>query len=213
MIKCVIFDCDGTLVDSENIGSQALAIKLADYGICAEAFKLTEQNRGAKLVDVLNRLQREYRLKFAATFAVEYRQLVAELFKEKLCAFDGVVSSLEQITLAKCVASNAPEQQLQLALSVTKLAEFFKENVYSAYSVNSWKPEPGLFLHSAAAMGFDPTQCIVIEDSPVGIAAANAAGMQSVLFDPEGVYRHLSSHYRIEHMSQLGALLNGLNPC
>ncbi|NQZ30255.1 MAG: HAD family hydrolase [Oceanospirillaceae bacterium] len=211
MIKCVIFDCDGTLVDSEYLGSQALAIKLLDYNITAEAVKLTDENRGAKFVDVLKRLEREYKVKFADNFVTEYRTFVLEQFKLHLQAFEGVASALSQIELTMCVASNAPTEQLHLALSTTSLKEYFNGNIYSAYEVNSWKPDPELFLYAADKMGFNPSECIVIEDSPVGISAANAAGMQSVLFDPQGLYCALPSSYKIEHMSALAPLLNGLS--
>lgn len=211
MIKCVIFDCDGTLVDSEYLGSQALAVKLLDYNIQAQAVKLTDENRGARFVDVLNRLERAYNVKFADNFVAEYRAFVIEQFKVHLRAFDGVANSLSRIELAMCVASNAPTEQLHLALTTTGIKGFFNKNIYSAYEVNSWKPDPDLFLYAADKMGFSPSECIVIEDSPVGISAANAAGMQSVLFDPQGLYHELASSYKIAHMAALAPLLNSLS--
>ena len=54
------------------------------------------------------------------------------------------------------------------ALAVSGLAPFFGKNVFSSYTLNSWKPEPDLFLHAAKIMGAQPEQCVVVEDSEVG---------------------------------------------
>ena len=71
------------------------------------------------------------------------------------------------------------------SLALSGLAKHFGEALFSAYEVGSWKPDPGLFRHAAAEMGYEPEACLVIEDSPVGIAAAKAAGMQYLLHCPE----------------------------
>jgi beta-phosphoglucomutase-like phosphatase (HAD superfamily) len=58
------------------------------------------------------------------------------------------------------------------------LRHYFGEHVYCAYEVGSFKPEPGLFLHAAHALGVPPTDCAVVEDSLPGVQAALAAGMR-----------------------------------
>lgn len=61
----------------------------------------------------------------------------------------------------------------------------FGENVYSSYTVKSWKPDPGLFLHAAQAMGYEPKDCVVVEDSEIGIQAAQRAGMRAFWYTPD----------------------------
>jgi HAD superfamily hydrolase (TIGR01509 family) len=83
-------------------------------------------------------------------------------------------------SLPRCVASNGPETKIRRALDSTGLRGFFGDNIYSAYTVGSWKPAPGLFLHAGRDMGFEPGECIVIDDAQVGVRAALAAGMRVV---------------------------------
>lgn len=92
----------------------------------------------------------------------------------------GVVAMLESLDQPRCIASSGPPQKIAQALKVSGLAIYFGSNLYSSYVVGSWKPEPGLFLHAARSMGYVPNTCIVVEDSTVGIQAANAAGMAAL---------------------------------
>jgi beta-phosphoglucomutase-like phosphatase (HAD superfamily) len=66
---------------------------------------------------------------------------------------------------------------MRLTLGVSGLLPRFEGRLFSSYEVGSWKPDPGLFLHAAAAMGVAPGRCAVVEDSLPGVRAAVAAGM------------------------------------
>jgi len=197
----------GSFVDSEHIGSEGLAIILADYAIKKSAIDIMRSYRGVRLVDILADLSAAHNVVFKKNIDSEYRKLVTGLLKLKLRPFAGVQQSLKRLTLAKCVASNAPLEQTLISLETTQLRPFFEDDVFSAYQINAWKPKPDIFLHAAQKMGFSASECLVVEDSPVGIAAANAAGMRSVLIDPEGQYTALNSSYRIENMTGLAAIL------
>jgi len=69
-------------------------------------------------------------------------------------------------------------RKIELCLKVTNLLPYFEGRIFSAYDVQSWKPEPGLFLHAAETMGVPPDRCVVVEDSLPGVQAGLAAGMQ-----------------------------------
>lgn len=211
MIKALIFDNDGTLVDSELIANIALQQELLKYDIELSAVSLLNRFRGGKFAEVLVVLANEHQVTFSDDFAVQFRARVAELLSEQLQAFAGVHQSLKAINLPKSVASNSPANQLHLSLEVTNLKDFFGEHIYSAYQVEMWKPDPGLFLHAAAQMGYPAEQCLVIEDSPVGISAAKAANMKTVLFDPHELHSELSVDYRIRCMSELPDLVNSID--
>jgi len=211
MIKCVIFDCDGTLVDSETLSSEALTTKLTEYGIFESCVKLTDQNRGAKFVDILQRLALEHNVVFRDDFVQEFRALVAEHYVQKLQAFPSVELALSGLNIPMCVASNALVNQLHLALEVTGLKKYFNGNLYSAYEVKSWKPEPGVFLHAASQMGVQAEECLVVEDSPVGVNAGKAAGMPTVLYDPKDRYGSLPFDFKISCMSELPVLVHELS--
>src|SRR5205814_3978267 len=83
-----------------------------------------------------------------------------------------------------CVASSGPMEKIELSLSLTGLLRFFKGRIFSSYDVAAWKPDPGLFLHAARAMGVAPWDCAVVEDSLPGICAGLAAGMTVFAFQP-----------------------------
>ena len=84
MIKCLIFDCDGTLVDSEYLCNLGLQIKLKDYGIDASAQTMMEKYRGGKLADILQSIEQEHNITLKENFVSEYRELVDELFEKDL---------------------------------------------------------------------------------------------------------------------------------
>jgi HAD superfamily hydrolase (TIGR01509 family) len=183
-IGCVIFDCDGTLVDSELLSNVALSRALAALTIQESASELLSRYRGARMANILADLETRHALSLPATFEADYRRLVAGMFERELAAIEGVHAVLESLTVPVCVASSGPRLKIELALRVTKLAPFFADRIFSSYEIGSWKPEPQLFLHAARTMGFSTDDCVVVEDSLLGAQAAARAGMRCFLFDP-----------------------------
>jgi HAD superfamily hydrolase (TIGR01509 family) len=208
MIKCIIFDCDGTLVDSEYLCNLGFEIKLKEYGVNFPAEQIMEKHVGGKLATIMQSFEAEFDIELKADFVKSYRDLVAELFKKSLAPCDGVLEMLDEITLPKCVASNGPVEKMNLALSLSGLSKYFNDNVFSAYEVASWKPDPGLFLHAAKTMGFKPEECAVVEDSLVGLAAAQSAGMFSVFYDPKNMHPSVQNTCKINHMGQLLSVIS-----
>ena len=207
MIKCIIFDCDGTLVDSEYLCNLAFEIKLKEYNIEANAQALMQKYRGGKLANIIQSLESEHQITFNDDFIKEYRELVDQLFENNLQPCLGVIEALSLILLPICVASSGPVIKIKKALKVTQLSDFFEDHIFSSYDVGSWKPEPGLFIHTAKQMGYAPDECLVVEDSIVGITAANLAGMKSVLFDPHGIHDPALSPNIIKNMKELSNYL------
>ena len=81
-IKCVIFDCDGTLVDSEYLCNLALVQCLKDYGVEENPKKMVKRFRGIKLTQILQSLEAAHHIRFKDNFVPQYRALVDELFKK-----------------------------------------------------------------------------------------------------------------------------------
>lgn len=208
MIKCIIFDCDGTLVDSELLFNRTLSLKLKELAIDLSTAELVNRFRGVQLTTVLTTLEAEYGVVLDDYFINSYRAALTLLFERELAPCAGVDQTLSQIDLAMCVASNGPLDKIQLALRVTDLAHYFGSNTFSAYDVNSWKPDPGLFLHAAQEMGFQPNECLVVEDSIVGIDAANSAGIPAVLYDPNEEHFEVTSVLKIDAFVKLLAHLS-----
>jgi beta-phosphoglucomutase-like phosphatase (HAD superfamily) len=92
------------------------------------------------------------------------------------------VERLKEQGISWCVASSSQRERIELSLAATGLLDHFKPSIFSATMVENGKPAPDLFLYAAAAMGADPSACVVVEDSPAGIVAAQAAGMAVCAF-------------------------------
>lgn len=211
MIKCLIFDCDGTLVDSELLCNLGLEIKLRDYGIETSAHSMMEKYRGGKLANILKSLEKEHHILLKEDFVAAYRKLVEELFEKELTPCEGVSEFLAFNTLAVCVASSGPVQKINKSLEITHLKKFFGNHIFSSYEINSWKPDPAIFLYAAKTMGFSPHECLVIEDSTKGIEAGLAAGMKTILFDPMNLHPEVNQVERIDNMIKLKHIISAHN--
>ena len=205
--SCILFDLDGTLVDSEPLCNQAFLDLLPDLPLSLPQMML--QFRGRKLAEILSELETLLGAELSAGFENTYRNQVARLFTRALQGFPGVHQALCSLEVPYCIASSGPQAKIRAALTQTGLADLFGDRIFSSYDIGSWKPDPGLFLHAAAALGAAPSDCIVVEDSAVGLAAARAAGMRTLLFDPEIQAPYVSN--RFESYDQLGAALDRLH--
>ena len=205
--RCVLFDCDGTLVDSELPGNVALAQELALAGIAETGESLTERFRGHKLADMLVSLQAGHGVALPPGFEAGYRRRAQALFETGVVAMPGVAAALERLRLPMCIVSNGPIAKIRQSLRVAGLAAHFGDRLFSAYEVGSWKPDPGLFLHAAAAMGVAPADCVVVEDSETGVEAARRAGMRALWFvphdTPAAVPAHATAFSRIDRLVEL----------
>lgn len=202
---CVIFDLDGTLVDSERLCNQAFLDLLPQLDDTVES--LVARNRGRKLALILADIETRLGALLHSDFEQRYRTRVSELFDLQLEPMPGVRAMLGAVSLPFCVASSGPPAKIRQALRVSGLLSFFGDNIFSSYEIGSWKPEPGLFLHAGKIMGFSPARCVVVEDSEVGMQAATAAGMRSLQYTPHTTE---SDHATFGDMAVLPRLLDEL---
>ena len=186
MIEAVIFDCDGTLVDSETLSAEVIAECLAPHGIALTAEEALVAFRGRHLTAVFKDAEAEIGRPLPADFEAFVRARAADAFRARLREIAGATPLLESLSLPVCVATNGPRHKTDLTLGVTNLRRFFGEHVYCAYEIGAWKPDPALFLHAAGALGAAPARCLVVEDSLAGVTAGLAAGMRVLAFLPDG---------------------------
>lgn len=206
-ILCIIFDLDGTLVDSEYLCNQAFLDLLPELGDSVET--LTARYRGQKLRLILTDIEQQIKRSLPIQFEADYRQRVSELFSSQLKPMPYVVEMLNSILHATCIASSGPRSKIQQALQVSGLSRYFDDRIFSSYEVGSWKPEPGLFLHAAKAMGVSPEECVVIDDSNVGIEAALAANMFALQYRPNENFPIHPGAIAFNDMSKIPHLLDG----
>ena len=178
----VIFDCDGVLVNSEEIAQDVEMAMLAELGLEYDRreymtrFMGTGEDawwRGLE-TDAMARLGRSIRGEFEARLNVRMR---AEL-KARLAEIPGAAVAVSRVHQLRAVASSSGTRSLRRKLKAVGHWSLFAPHVYSADDVALPKPAPDLFLHAAARLGIDAAQCVVIEDSINGVRAGLAAGMR-----------------------------------
>lgn len=183
--KCIIFDCDGVLVDSELIANKTIVEMAAELGVLIDLEYAIKYFSGVSIAYTLSQIEKKIGQPLPDNFENEFRKRTFNAFKMDLLAVDGVKELLDKIEVPVCVASSGPFEKLKLSLSVTGLIHYFGDNIFSSYQINSWKPNPDIFLFAAEKMGFQPSECAVIEDSFAGIDAARKGG-----FDVYGLSRY-----------------------
>jgi HAD superfamily hydrolase (TIGR01509 family) len=203
---CVIFDLDGTLVDSETLCNQAFLDLLPDLNEPVSSLLL--RYRGRKLTNIFSDLEARLSMTLPGDFEQTYRARVAELMQLELKLMPGVADMLAALPYPKCIASSGPPAKIAQALEICSLSSHFGPHLYSSHTVGSWKPEPDLFLHAAKAMGFEPDRCAVIEDSDVGVEAAMRAGMHAFHYLPKGEASGHRQAKAFSDMLNLGHLID-----
>lgn len=206
-IEAVIFDCDGTLVDSERLANAALVECVAPFGLRMSTEDAMRAYVGGKMADCVADLECRLGRKLPDSFIPEVRKRTAEAFRAHLEPVEGALDVLQKLRLPFCVASSGPMEKIELSLEVTGLARFFaSDRIFSAYDVGCWKPDPGLFLHAAQAMGVAPNRCAVVEDSLRGVEAGTNAGMRTFWFRPYGTLpRSVVALHRLRDLPDLFA--------
>jgi HAD superfamily hydrolase (TIGR01509 family) len=180
--ELVIFDCDGVLVDSDRISLRIQAERISALGIEMSYEECVRDFLGLGMPATLRILTERLGRPLPDGWEAELDAAVRDGFRRELTPVPGIVEALEEIELPTCVASSGSHEKIRLTLGLTGLWDRFAGRIFSADEVQRGKPAPDLFLHAASRMSTPPERCIVVEDSPFGIAAAKAAGMSALGF-------------------------------
>lgn len=176
--KLIIFDCDGTLVDSEPISNGMIGTMVRELGIDMSDKDAYYQFRGTSFAHITAYVESALGHALDIDFEGTFRTRVQKAFEKDLKPMEGVVSFIKKLKAKICVASNGPQIKMATTLPITGLDKYFDEkNMFSAYDIQKWKPEPDLFLFAAEQMGYSPSECLVIEDTFVGAMGAVNAHM------------------------------------
>ena len=187
--ELIVFDCDGVLVDSEPIANRVMAEAIAALGWSLSVADCIARFKGHHFDTVIAAVEARLGRPVPEHWLPDLRAATGAAFERELEAVPGAIEVLDRIAqsgLAICVASQGPPEKMAVSLGVTGLRARFEGRVFSAYQVARGKPHPDLLLFAAEAMGVAPRACVVIEDSPLGVIAARAAGMNVLGFAPGG---------------------------
>jgi HAD superfamily hydrolase (TIGR01509 family) len=180
--ELIIFDNDGVLVDSEPVANQVLASLLTEYGFPCTPEESIATFMGHSMPQVRAMVEERLGRPVPADLEARYIEQLFPTFERSLRPIPGIEDALRAIDQTVCVASSGTHERIRLTLGAAGLWDRFGGRVFSAQDVVRGKPAPDLFLHAAASLGVDPRRCAVVEDSPAGVTAANAAGMTSFGF-------------------------------
>ncbi|MFF4354026.1 HAD family hydrolase [Streptomyces sp. NPDC001530] len=177
----VIFDNDGVLVDSEPISNTILAAYLTELGHPTSYEDSIRDYMGSAMHRIHELVHERSGKRLPGDFDDVFHGRVFAAFERELEPVPGAVQVLEKLAadgVPYCVASSGSHERIRVGHRKTGLDRWFDEGrVFSSQDVGRGKPAPDLFLHAAERMGVPPEKCVVIEDSPLGVQAANAAGM------------------------------------
>ncbi|MEM7371770.1 MAG: HAD family hydrolase [Bacteroidota bacterium] len=174
--SCIIFDCDGVLVDSEEISMRVLTDMASSLGAEIHLEYAVEHLAGKSFSQVLAHVDSLIPTDLPDHFERTFRQRTFDAFKTDLQPIQGIQQFIDKLDIPYCVASNGPIDKIRLNLTTVGLMDRFEGRIFSAYQIGKWKPDPALFEFAASSMGVLPKECAVIEDSLSGIVAAKRGG-------------------------------------
>ncbi|MFE9840781.1 MULTISPECIES: HAD family hydrolase [Streptomyces] len=182
----VIFDNDGVLVDSEPLANGILAGYLSELGHPTSYDDSLRDYMGAAVHRVHDVVFERSGARLPADFDETLHARTFAAFERELKPVPGVEEVLGALTaqgVAYCLASSGSHERIRVGHRAAGIDGWFEEEwLYSADDVGKGKPAPDLYLHAADQMGVLPARCVVVEDSPLGVEAAVAAGMDVFAF-------------------------------
>ena len=177
-IECVIFDCDGVLVDSEMLSAGVLKAMTAEQGMALSDAMFRDVFLGRSFVNGKARAKTVLNFDLPDDFENQYRERLFVELTQKLRPMSGIDEVLSTLRTSYCVATGSSPKRLALSLEVAGLNSYFEGNRFTSSEVVHGKPAPDLCFYAAEKMNIPPQNCLVIEDSEIGILAAKAAGME-----------------------------------
>lgn len=186
-MRAVLWDLDGTLADTEELHFQAWRRILAGHGMDYD-YESFLAGFGRSNGDLLRTLFGEqatpaFIRSVAAHKEADYRTLLAQSDVSLLPGVADWLAAFQAAGVQQVVSSSGTMANIAAVVSKLGIGDYFLALI-SGFRLPRGKPHPAIFLHSAAAVGVTPADCVVIEDSPPGIEAARRAGMACVAAGP-----------------------------
>lgn len=183
--KAIIFDMDGTIVDTEKIWKKANQILIERRGVAYTPElkqELTKRISGLALANSCAIIKDLVQLDEPLDDLIKEKcDIARELYKAGIIFIEGFEDFHKEVTalgLRNAIATNAQDFTIEATDSALNLKRFFGEHIYGISCVDYvCKPNPAVYLHAAEKLGVAPEECLAVEDSAHGIAAAQKAGM------------------------------------
>ena len=180
MIKNIIFDFDGVLVDSEILVAKAFAKYMQKFGIEVDE-KEFASFAGKKTVQVIDILSKKYSIEDQQKFFTDIMDIASNIYKKELTTVKGAYDFVSNLKLNMFIGSNSMKERIIDGLQRVKLDKYFQpKQVYSFDLVDKPKPDPDIYLEAIQDNNLIKNQTIIIEDSTVGVIAGVAAGVRVI---------------------------------
>jgi len=206
MMQAVIFDCDGVLIDSERLMTNVLHQSLAKFDLSLSQKEIDEHVVGQTTQVFQTFLSNRFGQALSQAFYTEHNQAVNHAFLNDMVLIEGIESLLQSIDVPKACASNSGTASLANKLKIAQLTHYF-DAVVAAPQVGNPKPFPDVYLKAAAELCVDPKFCWVVEDSPIGMQAGSAAGMNVIGFHHDSGVKKYGAHVVFDKMSDIQQFL------
>ena len=180
MIKNIIFDFDGVLVDSEILVAKAFAKYMQKFGIEVDE-KEFASFAGKKTVQVIDILSKKYSIEDQQKFFTDIMDIASNIYKKELTTVKGAYDFVSNLKLNIYIGSNSMKERIIDGLQRVRLDKYFQpKQVYSFDLVDKPKPDPDIYLKAIQDNNLLKNQTIIIEDSAVGVMAGVAAGVKVI---------------------------------
>ncbi|MDF2613338.1 MAG: yqaB [Clostridia bacterium] len=185
MLKGIIFDMDGVLVNSEPMHYKAYCLVLEEYGI-TYPYEIYKRFIGTTHAKVMEDIRSRNNLpctdeEFFKNFKQKRELLIETNGFEGIKGVSKLISALHKKGYKLAVASSSPYEYIIRVTKSLGIHTYF-DKIVSAVNVSNPKPAPDVFIKAAEELGLDPRECIAIEDSANGVKSAKAAGIPCIGF-------------------------------
>jgi len=180
MVKNIIFDFDGVLVDSEILVAKAYVKYMQNFGIKIDENEFANF-AGKKTVQVIGILSQKYSIKDQEKFFTDIMKISSYIYKNELTVVEGAYNFVRNTKLILYIGSNSTQDRIINGLQRVGLSKYFKpEKIYSFDLVEKPKPEPDIYLKVIEDNNLNKNETIIIEDSIVGVKAGVSAGVKVI---------------------------------
>jgi len=181
VIKHILFDCDGVLIDTEIVAAEEVTKWLNSEEVAIDLETYISEYTGKTFTDIINILKGKGQLDQGIDLS-KVVPMLDGLIKENQRPINGVWEMLESINISKSCVSNSAKDYVELALEKLNITDHFGGRVYSAEMVPKGKPDPAVYELAVEKTGLDKSEIVVVEDSLAGVVASTAAGLTTIGF-------------------------------